>query len=150
MWQQFLWIFRRLLTVPHDILLCKLSAYGLSPKSVELLRNYLTGCKQQIKLQGDLSSWLIYKKGYLKALYLAPCYLNFLLTTSFIYIYIKLSSHANKSEVEEGSKGCPIIIIVLFQLKSHRRGRELNIKQILIQCTGTYNNTTFYAGQNQR
>jgi hypothetical protein len=24
---------------------------------VELLRNYLTGRKQQIKLQGDLSSW---------------------------------------------------------------------------------------------
>jgi hypothetical protein len=38
--------------LPHDILLCK-----LSPKSVELLRNYLTGRKQQIKLQGDLSSW---------------------------------------------------------------------------------------------
>jgi hypothetical protein len=40
--------------LPHDILLCKLSAYGLSPQSVELLRNYLTGRKQQIKLQGDL------------------------------------------------------------------------------------------------
>jgi hypothetical protein len=44
--------------LPHDILLCKLSAYGLSPKSVELLRNYLTGRKQQIKLQGDLSSFI--------------------------------------------------------------------------------------------
>ena len=43
--------------LPHGNLLCKLSAYGLSPKSVELLRNYLTGRKQQIKLQGDLSSW---------------------------------------------------------------------------------------------
>ena len=44
-------------SLPHDIPLCKLSAYGLSPKSVELLRNYLTGRKQQIKLQGYLSSW---------------------------------------------------------------------------------------------
>ena len=25
------------------------------------------------------------------------------------YIYLKLSSHADKSEVEEGSKGCPIL-----------------------------------------
>ena len=49
--------------LPHDILLCKLSAYGLSPKSVELRRNYLTGRKQLIKLQGDLSVGLIYKKG---------------------------------------------------------------------------------------
>jgi hypothetical protein len=43
--------------LPHDIPLCKLSAYGLSPRSVELLRNYLTGRKPQIKLQADLSSW---------------------------------------------------------------------------------------------
>ena len=49
--------------LPYDILLCKLSAYGLSPKSVELLRNYLTGRKQQIKLQGDLSSWADIQKG---------------------------------------------------------------------------------------
>jgi hypothetical protein len=31
--------------------------YGLSPNSVKLLQNYLTGRKQQIKLQGVLSSW---------------------------------------------------------------------------------------------
>jgi hypothetical protein len=30
---------------------------------VELLRNYLTGRKQQIKLQGDLSSWADIQKG---------------------------------------------------------------------------------------
>jgi hypothetical protein len=36
---------------------------GLSPKSVELLRNYLTGRKQQIKLQGYLSSWADIQKG---------------------------------------------------------------------------------------
>ena len=27
----------------------------------------------------------------------------------YIYIYKKLSSHADKSEVEDGSKGCPIL-----------------------------------------
>jgi hypothetical protein len=31
--------------LPHDILLCKLSAYGLSPNSVKLLQNYFTGRK---------------------------------------------------------------------------------------------------------
>ena len=36
----------------------------------------------------------------------------------------------------------------IVPIKGLRRGRELHIKQILIQCT--YNNTTFYAGQNQR
>ena len=36
----------------------------------------------------------------------------------------------------------------IVPIKGPRRGRELHIKQILIQCT--YNNITFYAGQNQR
>jgi hypothetical protein len=34
--------------LPHDILLSKLAAYGLSSQSVKLLENYLTGRKQQI------------------------------------------------------------------------------------------------------
>ena len=34
----------------HDILLSKLSAYGLSNDSVNLLNSYLTDIKQQIKL----------------------------------------------------------------------------------------------------
>ena len=63
--------------LPHDILRCKLSAYGLSPKSVELLRNYLTGRKQHSNFREISAVGLIYKKGYLKALYFAPCYLNF-------------------------------------------------------------------------
>ena len=72
--------------LPHDILLCKLSAYGLSPKSVELLRNYLTGRKQQIKLQGDLSSWADIQKGVPQGSILGPLLLKLLLTTSFILL----------------------------------------------------------------
>ena len=49
--------------LPHDILLSKLSAYGLSSKSVKLLQNYLTDRRQQIKLQGVLSSWADIQKG---------------------------------------------------------------------------------------
>jgi hypothetical protein len=72
--------------LPHAILLCKLSAYGLSPKSVELRRNYLTGRKQQIKLQGDLSSWADIQKGVPQGSILGPLLFNFLLTTSFILL----------------------------------------------------------------
>ena len=35
--------------LPHDILLSKLSAYGLRNESVQLLNNYFSGRKQQIK-----------------------------------------------------------------------------------------------------
>jgi hypothetical protein len=60
--------------LPHDIPLCKLSAYGLSPRSVELLRNYLTGRKPQIKLQADLSSWADIQKVVSLGSILDPCY----------------------------------------------------------------------------
>ena len=48
--------------LPHYILLSKLVAYGLSSQSVKLLENYLTGRKQQIKLQG----WSVVGKFYRK------------------------------------------------------------------------------------
>jgi hypothetical protein len=36
--------------LPHNILLSKLAAYGLSSQSVKLLESYLTGRKQQFKI----------------------------------------------------------------------------------------------------
>ena len=67
----------------HDILLCKLSAHGLSPKSVELLRNYLTGRKQQIKLHGVLSSWANIQKGELQGSILGLLLFNFFINDIF-------------------------------------------------------------------
>jgi len=41
-----------------------------------------------------------------------------------------------------------IIIILLSQLRAPEEAKSYILKQTLIQCT--YNNTTFYVGQNQR
>ena len=49
--------------LPHDILLDKLSAYGMSTDSVSLLESYLSSRKQQIKINGILSSWSDIQKG---------------------------------------------------------------------------------------
>jgi hypothetical protein len=57
--------------LPHGILLCKLSAYRLTSKSVKLLGNYLSCRSQHIKSNGVLSTWCGIKKGYHKGLYLA-------------------------------------------------------------------------------
>ena len=43
--------------LPYDILLSKLSAYGLCNESVNLLKSYLSGRTQQVKLNGIVSSW---------------------------------------------------------------------------------------------
>jgi hypothetical protein len=41
--------------LPHNILLDKLSAYGVSSHSVSLLKSYLSNRKQQIKVNSVLS-----------------------------------------------------------------------------------------------
>ena len=48
--------------LPYDILLSKLSAYGLSNDSVNLLKSYLTDRKQQVKLSGIVNSLSMIKR----------------------------------------------------------------------------------------
>jgi hypothetical protein len=43
--------------LPHNILLDKLSAYGVSSQSVSLLKSYLSNRKQQIKVNSVLSDY---------------------------------------------------------------------------------------------
>ena len=43
--------------LPHDILICKLSAYGLSDNATKLLLSYLSNRKQQIKIGNIVSTW---------------------------------------------------------------------------------------------
>ena len=46
---------------PNDILLSRLSAYGLSNDSVNPLKSYLTDRKQLIKLSGIVNLWSVIK-----------------------------------------------------------------------------------------
>ena len=62
--------------LPHDILLSKLSAYGLRNESVQLLNSYLSGRKQQIKLNNIASSWSVIKKGVPQGSILGPLLFN--------------------------------------------------------------------------
>ena len=61
--------------LPHEILLDKLSAYGVLPHSVSLLKSYLTNRKQQIKINNVLSSWADIIKEYPNDLYWERYYL---------------------------------------------------------------------------
>ena len=65
----------------HYIFLSKLAAFGLSSQSVILLENYLTGRKQQIKLQEVVSGWQILQKGFPLGPLLFIFFLNDLLFT---------------------------------------------------------------------
>ena len=43
--------------LPHDILICKLSTYGLSDYATKLLLSYLSNRKQQNKIGNIVSTW---------------------------------------------------------------------------------------------
>jgi hypothetical protein len=49
--------------LPHDILLNKLSAYGLTENSIKLLYSYLSDRKQQIEIGNIISRWEKVQKG---------------------------------------------------------------------------------------
>ena len=70
--QLFLWISPAFDCLPRDILLSKLSAYGLRNESLQLLNSYLSGRKQQIKLNNIVSSWSVIKKGAPQGSILGP------------------------------------------------------------------------------
>ena len=71
--------------LPHDILLSKLSAYGLRNESVQFLNSYLSGMKQQIKLNNIVSSWSVIKKCYPR-LNLGPLLFNVIINDIFYFI----------------------------------------------------------------
>ena len=72
--------------LPHDILLSKLLAYALRNESVQLLNSYLSGRKQQIKLNNIVSSWSVIKKGVPQGSILGPLLFNVFINDIFYFI----------------------------------------------------------------
>jgi hypothetical protein len=71
--------------LPHDLILLKLEAYGLSEKSINLLNSYLSGRKQCVKVKNICSSfetmyWNLSGLAYIKLF--ANQYIIFLLSLS--------------------------------------------------------------------
>ena len=79
--------------LPHDILLDKLLAYGVSPHSVPLLKSYLSKRKQQIKTNSVLSEWAAIHKGVPKGSILGPLLFNVFIND--IFYFVKHSSLYN-------------------------------------------------------
>ena len=81
----------------HDILLDKLSAYGMSTDSVSLLESYISNRKQQIKINSILSSWADIQKGVSQGSILNLYFSMFLLMTFFFY-FVKKGTLYNLAE----------------------------------------------------
>ncbi len=38
--------------IPHDLMIAKLKAYGMSKQSLAFMRSYMRNCKQRVKVLG--------------------------------------------------------------------------------------------------
>ena len=69
--------------LPHGLLLAKLSAYGLSNRSCELIQSYLYKRLQRVKIGNRRSEWLELKSGIPQGSVTGPFLLNVFLNDLF-------------------------------------------------------------------
>ena len=76
--------------LPHDLLLGKLQAYGLSDKACSLISSYLSGRRQQVRLGPHYSDWCEIIKGVPQGSILGP--LLFKIFVNDIFLVLDRSS----------------------------------------------------------
>ena len=100
--------------LPHNILLEKLLAYGLSKESVSLFESYLSDRKQQIKIGHIVSSWGDISKGVPQGSVLGPILFNVFIND--IFLFIKHGQLYNYADDNTLSMSCPDFNLLIDSL----------------------------------
>ena len=103
-------------TLPHDLLIAKLNAYGVEYNSLKLISNYLTNRKQRCKIGSSFSTWADILVGVPQGSVLGPLFFNICINDFFFSI--KESSICNFADHQNIYTSAKHLIDVVYKLEN--------------------------------
>ncbi len=82
--------------LPHELLIAKLRAYGISESACKVISSYLSSRRQRVKVGGDKGEWQYLERGVPQCSVLGPLLFNifqndlFYFLVSYVYYIIML------------------------------------------------------------
>ena len=102
--------------IPYDLLLAKIEAYGIDKKSVNLLRSYLSGRKQRVKLNSKYSSFVDIDRGVPQGSILGPLLFNIFLNDLLLdYKVTDICNFADDNTLYKGEKHLEVLKTILTE-----------------------------------
>ena len=96
--------------IPHDLLLAKLQAYGVSAHSCNLLASYLSNRHQRVKLGDHVSNWMPIIKGVPQGSIMGPLIFNIFLNDIFYFLKkCKIYNYADDNTVSYAHKQVTVL-----------------------------------------